>query len=354
MNKFDTDLTCTLCNSGFEEPVVVARCCHIYCKDCIETWSHESNSCPQCKGEIEDFSRNNVVTKLAETAISMRAEIEKAGNYNTAELLIESFRETEIYQILSDRAEDIGISKANERESLTYNEVRSRLDSNALPGKWQLVEERNRSKFDFENDNERENRIKAELRNKKEKVLKTIQCRHNAQSEQVALKETRRNWQFELEQKRITPIPDHDEVFPDAVKRMSRFEEGKGETMIEKCFMKHQSKETHKEREQRLALELQQFYDSQEEKTEKALTSPVLYAQPETHAPKEDHSMNVKDRLEERFAQTEKDKAEAVPIHFKENEEQLKQKKNELLILRKQIQDEQRFKLKQERKKSNC
>ena len=158
-------------------------------------------------------------------------------------------------------------------------------------------------------------------------------------------------------------IVSNEEVIPDAVKRMSKVQNS--ETMIDKIFMneekemqeenkEHQPRrETRKQKEERQALELQRFYDNLFEKEQKAVEKPVVYAQHEPAHPQEDLNMSVKERLELRCAETESAKKEAVPIHFKENEEQLKKQKLELLALRKQIKEEQRFRMREMRKASN-
>jgi ubiquitin carboxyl-terminal hydrolase 7 len=47
-----THLTCPICSCPLRDPVSPA-CSHLFCKECVEKWKQENNSCPTCRGPVD-------------------------------------------------------------------------------------------------------------------------------------------------------------------------------------------------------------------------------------------------------------------------------------------------------------
>lgn len=57
-NEIDDELKCTICTQPFDQPVSLS-CQHTFCKNCIEIWLNEQQSCPTCRQDENNFTPVN-------------------------------------------------------------------------------------------------------------------------------------------------------------------------------------------------------------------------------------------------------------------------------------------------------
>lgn len=48
-NEIDDELKCVICKQPFECPVSLSICHHTFCKQCIELWLNQKETCPTCR-----------------------------------------------------------------------------------------------------------------------------------------------------------------------------------------------------------------------------------------------------------------------------------------------------------------
>ena len=55
VSPVDDNLICSVCHFAFIKPVITAECEHIFCDECFESATHQSNeTCPYCRSDIEN------------------------------------------------------------------------------------------------------------------------------------------------------------------------------------------------------------------------------------------------------------------------------------------------------------
>ncbi|UJR16789.1 hypothetical protein I4U23_003688 [Adineta vaga] len=64
-NEIDEELRCTICKQPLQSPVSLVVCNHTFCRECIETWLNQIQTCPTCRQSTFDNSRRRFGEKLS-------------------------------------------------------------------------------------------------------------------------------------------------------------------------------------------------------------------------------------------------------------------------------------------------
>jgi hypothetical protein len=62
-------LECMVCLKKAENPIFLYCCQKIYCKNCIEDWKKQHNSCPTCRKAIVAVEMNTFCNLIKEVCI---------------------------------------------------------------------------------------------------------------------------------------------------------------------------------------------------------------------------------------------------------------------------------------------
>lgn len=54
VNKIDDSFKCSICLEVFKDPVMIEKCEHIYCRDCIRDWLSKNTYCPEDRAAISE------------------------------------------------------------------------------------------------------------------------------------------------------------------------------------------------------------------------------------------------------------------------------------------------------------
>lgn len=279
-------------------------------------------------------------------------------------LLIESFRGTEVYPIISDRANDLGISQADERPEMSFNEIQKSVQEQKSKsiGNWQAVAQRNDDKKIAQKlEQEREEKEELQKREMQRKKAKELAERRKQYAQNCRKKVQKKGVQnhFEREEEvKEEPKASKLSSFRNSLRAMrSKFlgrkpennhaEDKKvndGRWNIQKQAYDHVHREmTPSEAEE----ELKQIeYDS------------IVYVEHEDNSRMIDMSASVEERLAKRqFASESRSDADMPTVYNPSYDEELdtphrkKREALELLKRKKAIQQEQRLRMKEERLK---
>lgn len=77
-----------MCMEVYTDPVMINGCLHIYCGECIKSWTKKSNECPKCKETINGYSKQTDVEALLEF-YQQKCKEEKAKLLKIKQLLAE-------------------------------------------------------------------------------------------------------------------------------------------------------------------------------------------------------------------------------------------------------------------------
>lgn len=85
----DDELKCSICHHPFLKPVSTEICGHTFCKECIETWLLEQQTCPTCRRRVlmtnfQPITTRvvlNLLNRILVRCISCRETNIQRGNY---------------------------------------------------------------------------------------------------------------------------------------------------------------------------------------------------------------------------------------------------------------------------------
>ncbi|CAK92750.1 unnamed protein product (macronuclear) [Paramecium tetraurelia] len=60
-----TEITCSICYSSIADQGIIKNCKHTYCFQCIQKWSEQNLTCPQCRA---DFTKVIRIRKVGQKA----------------------------------------------------------------------------------------------------------------------------------------------------------------------------------------------------------------------------------------------------------------------------------------------
>lgn len=85
MSKEKQITTCAIClgETSVEDKTSLDGCAHLYCYDCIKTWTKDcENSCPQCKAKIKQIKRKDASGKeVVETVLNLQQGMPNFNNF---------------------------------------------------------------------------------------------------------------------------------------------------------------------------------------------------------------------------------------------------------------------------------
>lgn len=64
LDEIAQDIECSICQETYTDPVMVDPCYHLYCHDCIKSWSCKVNEWPKCKETIKSVKRQSDIVPL--------------------------------------------------------------------------------------------------------------------------------------------------------------------------------------------------------------------------------------------------------------------------------------------------